>query len=100
MEGPHGELGSRLADGLGGNDTDGLAHLHPFEGGHVAAVALHADALLGFAGQTRADPDRFDARVVDSIDGFFVDNIVGFHENAVVEGVENIFQRRASYNFV
>src|ERR1700683_2713194 len=29
VEGPHGELGARLADRLGGDDADGLADVHP-----------------------------------------------------------------------
>ena len=28
VEGPHGQLGARLADGLGGDNADGFADLH------------------------------------------------------------------------
>src|SRR5580692_9913100 len=46
VEGTHGELRTRLADRLGGDDADGLADVHPLAGGQRAPVALAADADL------------------------------------------------------
>ena len=60
VERAHGELRSRLADGLRGNDADRFAALHHAAGGQIAAVAELADAALGFAGQHRADLDALD----------------------------------------
>ena len=57
MEGPHGQLGAGLADGLGGDDADGLAGAHRLLGGQVHAVALGAHAAVGLAGQHGADHD-------------------------------------------
>ncbi len=39
MEGPHGQLGARLADRLGGNDADRFAEVDQVTAGQVAPVA-------------------------------------------------------------
>ena len=44
VEGPHRELGARLADRLRGDDADGHAGLDELAGGQVHAVAAPADA--------------------------------------------------------
>ncbi len=62
VEGTHGELRAGLADGLRGDDADGLAELHRQAGGQVAAVALDADAALGLAGEHGADLQLLDGR--------------------------------------
>ena len=64
VEGPHGQLGARLTDGLGGDDADRLAELDDPVGGERLAVAGGADAVLGLAGEHRADPDPVDRGVV------------------------------------
>src|SRR6202043_3534447 len=61
VEGPHGELGARLADRLGRDDADGLADVHPLAGGQRAAVALAADADLGLADQHAGRADGLHA---------------------------------------
>ena len=47
VEGTHGQLGARLTDGLGRNDTDGLALAHRLPDGQVHTIALGADTLAG-----------------------------------------------------
>ena len=54
VEGTHGELGARLADGLGGDDADRLAELDELVGREREAVAGGADALDGVTGERRA----------------------------------------------
>jgi hypothetical protein len=46
VEGTHGELRARLADGLRGDDADRLADVHRRAAGKVTAVAMAADADL------------------------------------------------------
>src|SRR5699024_7668291 len=46
VEGTHRELGSRLSDGLGGDDAHGFANFHGSAQGQVAAVTLAADSVL------------------------------------------------------
>src|SRR5699024_6110989 len=65
VEGTHGQLGARLADGLGRDDADRLAQLDRLAGGHVGAVAACADAGLGAAGQQAADLQVGDAGSLD-----------------------------------
>ena len=68
VEGAHGELRARLADRLRGDDADRLAHIDRRAAGEIAAVALAADAVLGLAGQHRADLHRLDAGRLDRLD--------------------------------
>ena len=71
VEGAHGELGARLADRLRRDDADRLAHVDRRAAGEIAPVAGAADAVLGLAGEHRADlhllhagiGDRFDLRL-------------------------------------
>ena len=55
MEGTHGQLGTRLTDGLGCDDPDCLAHLYRLAGGHVGAVALCAHTDVRLTGQYSTD---------------------------------------------
>ncbi len=77
VERAHRELRAGFADGLGGDDADGFAQLDARAGGQVAAVAVHADAVLAFAGEHRADLDALDAGGVDGLGLDLVDLLVG-----------------------
>ena len=61
VEGAHRQLRARLADRLGGDDADRLAHVDRRAARQVAAVAGGADAVRRFAGQHRADLHLLDA---------------------------------------
>ncbi len=54
VEGPHGQLSARLADGLRGDVAHRLADGHQVVGGQRAAVAELAHADLALAAQHRA----------------------------------------------
>ncbi len=72
MEGTQRQLGTRLTDGLGGDDTDGLADIDQLVGGQGPAVALGAHAALGLAGQHGTALDFLDAvghEVVEHVHG-------------------------------
>ena len=61
VERPHGQLGTRLADRLGGDDADRLTDVHQLAGRERAAVAGGAGAERRLAGQHRAELDVADA---------------------------------------
>ena len=65
MEGTHGQLGARLADGLSCNNADGLAQLDRLTIGHVGAIAAGTDTDLCTAGQQAADFQLGDASRLD-----------------------------------
>ena len=102
VEGPQGELRSRLADRLRREDADRLAHVHHVHGGQVAAVAHPADAAPGLAGEHRANLDLLDAGVLDGVRGLLVDQLAGLHQqlriSVLVElvRIEDIFSRDAA----
>src|SRR5665648_1118678 len=81
MEGTHGELGTRLADRLRRDDTDGFAHIDGRTAGKIAPVALAANAAAGLASQRRADADLLDARILDLFDLFLADPVSGLDDH-------------------
>src|ERR1035441_4453427 len=81
MERTHGQLGTWFADGLGGDDADGLSALHQAAGGQVAAVAGHANAALGFAGEHRANLDALDTGRLNCRRQVFGDLLVDAHDD-------------------
>ena len=81
VEGAHGELGARLADRLRRDDADRLADIDRRAAGKIAPVALAADAVLGLAGQHRADADRLDAGLLDLLDVALLDQRAGRHDD-------------------
>src|SRR5690606_10735342 len=50
VEGPHGQLGARLADRLRRDDADRFADIHPRAARQVATIAGRADAVAALAG--------------------------------------------------
>jgi hypothetical protein len=68
VEGAHGELGARLADRLGRDDAHRLAHVDGRAARQIAAIALAANAELGFTREHRADADLGDAGLLDALD--------------------------------
>ena len=58
MEGAHGQLGARLADGLGGHHPHRLPRLRQFAGGHAQPVGSAADAVPDLIGERRPHPHR------------------------------------------
>ena len=64
VEGAHGELGTRLANGLGRDDADRLTELDELVGGEREAVARGADALNGVTGERGAHAHAGHGRVV------------------------------------
>src|SRR5690606_7492004 len=61
VERPHGQLGTGLTDGLGGDDADRLADVDQLAGRHRTAVAHRAHPGAGGAGEHRPHLDLGDA---------------------------------------
>ena len=98
MERTHGELGARLADGLGGDDADRLAEADHETGGEVAAVALGADAALFLAGEDGADLELLVADLVEGGGNLLVDESVGLDYRGVADGILDGLTADASDN--
>ena len=97
VERAHGELRARLADRLRRDHADRFAHVHRRAAREIAPVALAADAVLGLAGQHRADLHFLDAGRVDPGDVPFLDQFAGRHDHIVV-GVLHVFGGGAAEN--
>src|SRR5439155_8057854 len=65
VEGPHGELRSRLADRLRRDDADRLAQVHHVTAREVAPVAPDTDPLPRLAGEHGADLHALEAGLFD-----------------------------------
>ena len=65
VEGPHRELRARLADGLGGDDADGLTDVDLVAARQVAAVAHGTDAVARLAGDGRTHHDLVDTQLLE-----------------------------------
>src|SRR3712207_3054991 len=96
VERAHRQLRAGLADGLRGDDADGLADVHGLARGEVAAVALDADAAARLAGQHRADADALHAAALYLLREVFVDLVVHGDDDRALDGVDHVFERRAA----
>src|SRR5690606_9846015 len=76
MEGAHGELGSRLPDGLGGNNSDRFPDLHLGTEGQISAVTHLAHPVAGPAGEDGANLHFLDAGIHDASSDVLVDHLV------------------------
>ncbi len=96
MEGPHGELGARLADGLGRDDPDRLADIDRSTSGEVAPVAFAANAMLALADQRRADAHRLDPDLVDPKRLRLVDQKAFLGDHVAGLAVDDVLRRRTA----
>ena len=92
MEGSHGQLGAGLADGLGRQDADGLAHGHRGAVAQIPAVALGAHAPAGLAGEHRPDLDLLQSGFLDAPGSVLVDLFIGFHQHFAGVGIDDVVQ--------
>ena len=61
MECTHGQLSSRLTNGLSRNNSNGLAYLNWLSGSHIGSVTLGTNPDVGFAGQHSTNLHRIPA---------------------------------------
>ena len=96
VKGLEGQLGARLADGLGGNNADRLADLDDRAGRHVPAVALHAQAGPRLAGEYRPHPYRFDTIVFDFPGRLVADRLAGVDDDLTRHRVDDVVERETA----
>src|SRR5215472_5213399 len=85
VERAHGELRAGLADGLRGDDPDGLAELDHAAGGEVAAIAQRAHAAPRLASEHGTDAHTVDAGGLDGVGELFVDFLVHVDNDVALE---------------
>ena len=93
VEGAHGELRSRLADRLRGNDADRLADVDHGTPAQIAAIAFGAQAVAGITGQRRTYLDFVDAQFFNQITEVFADQRAGLDHRFLggrIDHVENV----------
>src|SRR5216684_4025234 len=99
MEGTHGELRARFADGLRGDDANGFAEFDHASGGKVAAIAKRANAAAGFAGEHRTNAHAFDTRALHLVGKLFGDLLVHIDNDRALE-VLDLVERNAAHDAV
>ena len=104
MEGSHGKLCTRLANGLCRDNTNSLAHLYRLSGRHVSSVALRAHAVMRFTGKDGTDLNllrRFSIFIHtifhNSLRTFWSNHMICFYDNITVF-IMNILAQEASCN--
>ena len=101
MERTQRQLGTRLADRLGGDHADHFAFLNHASGRQVASVTLGAYALARLARQHRTDIHRFHMRCVDRLGDRFGNLFSGSHDQlAGMRIVDVVHGRTAQDTFV
>ena len=90
MEGTHGQLGTRLTDGLSSDDTDSLALANGLADGQVHAVALGADASACAASQDGTDLQAGDAMVLQDLSVVHGQHVILGEEELTGGGIHHI----------
>ena len=90
------KLRTWLTDSLGSDNAHGFAHLHHSASGQVAAVALHADTMLAFASEHRANFNALDGRFVDDASNGFGYLFASGDDKFARCGVDDIVHGNAS----
>ena len=81
MERTHGQLRTRLTDGLCRDDANHFATLYHAGRSQVASVALRTNAATRFAGKHRTDFDGLQRRFLDGLGNRLRDLLTGLAEH-------------------
>ena len=81
MERTHGQLCTRLTDGLGRDDTDCLSHLYRLTGSHVGTVAFCTASHLWLTGQHRPDLDLCKTCIDNGLGPSRSDHVIWLYKN-------------------
>ena len=93
VERSHGQLCTRLTDGLCGDDAYSLTLLHESARGHVLAVALSAETCLGSACHGGSDHYGLDAALFDLVCHVIRDVLVGSQNDFARSRIDYVFAR-------
>ena len=96
MERTQRKLSTGLTDGLCGYDAYSLALLHHAACGQVAAVALHADAVLALASEHRTNLDALDGRVFNLLGNGLGNLLAGCHDELASGGMYDVVHRHTA----
>ena len=96
MEGPHGQLGSRLPDGLGGGYPDRLSDIDLFAVSQVPSITLGTNPSDALAGQYGSDQDFLYTGFFNPFHRRLIDFAVGRNQYFFCKGIFDIFQRDPS----
>src|SRR5690606_12269753 len=83
VEGTHGQLGTRLTDGLGSNDAHRLTDVDLVATRQVTPITLGADAPAGFTGDRRTHHHLVNRHGLEFVDQYFVEQGAGFNQHLV-----------------
>ena len=95
VESPHGELRSRLTNGLGRDDADGFTQINQFVMGQSPAVALAANGAVGFTGEGRAHAHSRDTGLLETAGQRRINLRVAFSEHGAI-GTHHLIRRQAA----
>ena len=99
VEGAHGQLGSRLSDGLSRNDSHGFAQFNHVARSQIAAVTPHAHSPPGLAGKHRPDLDPFHSGSLNLAGQALGDLLVDAHNGADLV-VLDLLQRNPAHDSI
>ena len=100
VERTQGQLRTRLADGLRGDDADDLALLDHAGRGQVAAIAFRADAAARLAGQHRTDFHRLQRRFLDGLGDRLGDLLACLADHLARQRMDHVVQSHTAQNTV
>src|SRR5262245_27294064 len=100
MESPHSELGSRLTDGLRGNDPDRFPKIDHVASTEIATIAKDTNTALRLTRQHGPDLDSFYSRLLDTLNQFFIDFLVGLNYDLSCKRIFHVFERDPTQNTI
>src|SRR5690554_3612736 len=90
VEGTHGQLGTRLTDGLGSDNTHCLTDVDQVTTCQIATIAGGAHAVAGLAGDRRTHDDLVDTVGLEEVNQLLVDQGTGGQNDFFRARLENI----------
>ncbi len=98
MESTKCQLCTRLTDGLCGNNTDGLTLLNHAAGGQIAAITLHADAMLALTSEDGTNFNTLNRRGFNFGGHRLGDFLTGCNDELAGSGMDDVMNRHTSEN--